>query len=322
MGHTYGPLPSFTMTTGEIDTHNNIIQQVDSHHNTITNVGRDHYTYNIHHHHPSPPVEASGSSSNSWPSFNDAPLDLLSAHFTGRRRELARISEILDVVHEDVPTRCVIHGMPGLGKTQLALQFAKSSYGQQRYSLIFWVSAATVEKLNVGFAKILDIVHHPDRFRLVEQSGKLTEARRWLEDCSSVNWLLVLDNVDINAIDFIREHLPRKNRRGNILCTTRTESVASALACVAGQQYQPLELGLPDAQDAVHLFLKESGTDAISDASKLNMSKAEEVVKCVGHLPLAVSHAASFMKESSKKLDDILTLLQAEHKLQVRAVTM
>jgi hypothetical protein len=42
----------------------------------------------------------------------------------------------------------------------------------------------------------------------------------------------------------------------------------------------------------------------------------------VGYLPLAVSHAASFMRGSSKKLDNILNLLQGEHRLRVRATTI
>jgi hypothetical protein len=53
------------------------------------------------------------------------------------------------------------------------------------------------------------------------------------------------------TLDFIREHLARKNQRGSILFTTRTESVGSFLACAAGQQHQVVELGLPDAQDAL-----------------------------------------------------------------------
>jgi hypothetical protein len=93
-------------------------------------------------------------------SFNDAPIDLLSIHFTGREGELADIGRILDIIHDDAPTRCVIHGMDGLGKTQFSLQFAKTSFS---YSLIFWVSATTIIKLNHGFTKLLNLISHPDR---------------------------------------------------------------------------------------------------------------------------------------------------------------
>jgi hypothetical protein len=252
------------------------------------------------------------------PVFNDAPLDLLSVNFTGREKELNSLSEILYITHEDVPTRCVIHGMHGLGKTQLALQFAKSSYSRGRYSSIFWISGTTVDKLHSGFLKILHLVRHPERPHIGDQSSKLTEARRWLEHSGAATWLLVLDNVDIGTLDFIRENLPRQNRRGNIIFTTRTSGVASALSHAAGKQHHLLELELPNAQDAVNLLLREGSIDAAS-ATWLTMSKANEITKCVGRLPLAISQAGSFMRQCDKELDYTLLLLQSEQRMQVRA---
>jgi hypothetical protein len=248
--------------------------------------------------------------------FNDAPLDFLSVYFTGRGRELDSIGRILEVVHDNnVPARCVVYGMHGVGKTQLSLQFAKMSSIQQRYSMIFWIPATTIEKLNHGFTKVLNLVGHPDRSH-PEQSARLTAARRWFEDSDSVAWLLVLDNVDGTSLTFIREHLPRTNRRGNILFTTRTDTVAAALACSAGQQHEIIELRLPDVQDAVNLLLSESNTDAV-DRTSWTIRKAEEVVKCVGRLPFVVSHIATFMKHSQRDLDDILQLFYSKHKNQV-----
>jgi hypothetical protein len=323
-------LYSFTMTTQESNIHmhnmtpevglqSNIIREIRLQSNITNNVAaHDQYNYYI-----SPQVETSAPSSqpSSSLAFNDAPIDLLSAHFTGREKELARVSEILNGDHEDKPIRCVVHGMHGLGKTQLALQFANSSYDNGRYSLIFWISATTIDKLNDGFANILDLIRHPGRPHLVDQRSKLTEVRRWLEDSTSTTWLLVLDNVDVSTLNFIRNNLPRQNRQGNILFTTRTADVASALSYAAGQQHQVLELGLPDVQDAVKLLLTEIGIDATS-ASWVTKSKASEVVKCVGCLPLAISQAASFMKQCHKELDYMLLLLQSEQKMEVCAEAM
>jgi hypothetical protein len=208
--------------------------------------------------------------------------------------------------------------MHGLGKTQLALQFAKSSYIHGCYSLIFWISAATIDKLNNGFVKILDLIQHPARFYLPNQTSRLTEARRWLEASTSISWLLVLDNVDVSTLDFIRENLPRQNRQGNILFTTRTPDVASVLSSVAGQQHEVLELGFPDSRDAVGLLLRESGIDSVN-VTRFAAKKAYGMVKCVGCLPLAISQAASFMRQSHKDLDYMLHLLQSERKMQVCA---
>jgi NB-ARC domain len=289
-------------------------QEVVSRNNVINNVDRDQYVNNFY-----VPAEGSGSSIQApIPlSFNDAPLDLLSIHFTGREKELADIGRVLKAAHDDVPARCVIHGMHGLGKTQLALQFAKVSFIQNRYSMIFWISATTVEKVNYGFTKVLNLVGHPDRMH-PEQGARLIAARRWLENAVSINWLLVLDNADRDTLSFIREHLPRTNRRGNILFTTRAEAVAAALACSAGQQHEIIELGLPNAQDAANLLLKEGNVDGVAWTPS-TIRKAEEVVQCVGRLPFAVSQAAAFMKQSQKDLDEVLLLFHGEHKTQVRS---
>jgi hypothetical protein len=280
---------------------------------TINHVGGNQYAYN---HCTFRQVRGDGQPSKLPSSFslNDAPIDLLSVHFSGREEELTYIAKVLDEVRCDVPTRCVVHGMHGLGKSQLALQFAKSSFDQQRYSLVMWISATNIEKLNQGFANLLHLVSHPDRFRS-EHSGRLTAARRWLEESGPTNWLLVLDNVDRETLGFLREHLPRKNGRGSILFTTRTESVAKALASVAGEQRAVFELQLPNTQDAARLLLEHFAHDGL-DLSITH--KAEEVVKCVGSLPLAIAQAASFMTESHKTLDDLLDLYHSEHKIDVR----
>src|SRR5882762_5657680 len=151
-------------------------------------------------------------------SFNDAPIDFLSSHFTGREDDLDCIGELLGVVYGSAPARCTIYGMQGMGKTQLALQYAKLSYNQQRYAVVFWISGATVEKLNQGLAAVLALTSHPDRDH-PQQSTRLTAARRWFEE-SVIMWLLVLDNVAQEAVGFLREHLPRKGSNGNVLLTT------------------------------------------------------------------------------------------------------
>jgi DNA polymerase III delta prime subunit len=277
--------------------------------NTTNNVTGDQYNNYIR-------VESSSSGqAPTPPPFIEAPLDLLSIYFTGRDKELDDIAKTFDIAHGHTPTRCVVHGMHGIGKTQLALQFAKQFFDQQRFTHIFWISATTVEKLSDGFADLLMLVGHPDRFRLADQIAKLKAARRWLENSGSINWLLVLDNVDATALSFLQENLPRRNQQGNILFTTRTEVIATALARTAGQEHKVIELGLPELQHATNLLLVESNTNAISATTK---NKAEEVVKFVGQLPLAVSHAASFMKQTQKTLDDILLLFHSEHRTQVR----
>ena len=282
----------------------------DARYSTHNNVGRD--QHNCIHLQPPPTSPKPPLSSFK---FNDAPIDCLSAYFTGREQDLDDLKNIFDSIQDNTPTRCCIHGMPGIGKTQLALRYAKLMYDQSRYEVIFWISATTLEKLNHGFAKILNLVDHRDRDH-PEQSTRLTSARRFLEELDSVKWLLIFDNVDQSTLDFLREHLPRNNAQGNILFTTRTKIVADAVVNAAGQQHQTLELRAPNAEDAAMLLMKEAGIPSSTVAASMRRAKA--LAKYVGCLPLAISLAASFVKRSHlKNLDDLLALYQSEHNYEV-----
>ena len=246
------------------------------------------------------------------PCFNDAPLDLLSVNFTGREREIALIIEFLETVHGDLPTRCALHGMHGVGKSQVSNALAKELYNNGRYTNVFWMQATTIEKLHQGFSRLLKLVSHP-ACSSTDDETRLMAARRWLEDFKLGRWLLVIDNVARETVDFLREHLPRKNGRGNVLFTTRTADVANALTHVAGERHGIVELSIPDIGDAANLFLKYLGDhETAADTSKI-----QEVVKGIGRLPLAIAQAASYMTETGSSLDDMLSLFSSERKIDV-----
>lgn len=286
---------------------------IDARDSTFTHASRDiiqNIYFNV-------PVASASSSSQleaaQPPSFNDAPIDLISSYFTGRNDDLDHVTKLLGVTYGDTPTRCAVYAMQGMGKTQLGLQYTKLSYNCQRYSVIFWISGATVGKLNQGFAGVLALIGHPDRDHQ-NQNTRLMAVRRWFEECR-IKWLLVLDNVAQEAVSFLREHLPRRNSNGNILLTTRTEAVAEAAARVAGQQHAIFELRTLGLNDATSLLLREAGMH--TEVPSAGTGEANDLVKCLGSLPLAISHAASFAKQSGKNLSDVLGIYRGKHKYDV-----
>jgi hypothetical protein len=206
--------------------------------------------------------------------------------------------------------------MPGVGKTQLVLRYATISFDGGRYSYIFWISATNVDKLNQGLANILDLVDHRDRY-LQDQSAKLTAARRWLEERQD-DWLLVIDNVHRSSLDFLRNHLPRRNARGHILFTTRTADVADTLVNISGRQDSTLKLRTMERRDTAHLLLEDAGI-AVTPAL---LDHAGELVECVGRLPLAVVQAASFMKQTGTAMDEMLELYRSDQKIEVGSYTL
>jgi NB-ARC domain len=244
---------------------------------------------------------------------NDVPMGLLSAHFTGRERDLDILDEMLDKVQSDRPGCAVVQGMPGIGKSQLLLRYAAKSFEGGRYSHVFWTSASSVVRLMNELCKILDLVH-PDRY-IQDQSIKLTATRSWLEECS-FNWLLIIDNVDTSALNFLRTHFPRRNSRGNVLFSTRTVVVAKALLDMARTPHSILQLHALDLRDATSLLFNNAGIDLTCVTPSLS-SLAGELVQSVGRLPLAVVQAASFMKETDISLGDMLKLYKSKDKMEV-----
>ena len=208
--------------------------------------------------------------------------------------------------------------MPGLGKTQLALKFSDLAYKEQRYPFVFWISAASIEKLNQGFSKLLDLVCLANRIYL-DQSARCTAARVWLEDGESKvkrKWLLVLDNINQETSEHTREMLPRSNSNGSILMTMRTKHVAESMTVAFGEQHSCIGLGVPSVEDAVALLLRTAGMDQ-ERLGQAGLQEARNVVKSIGLLPLAVDQAASFMKESNYSTSDVLDIYKNEQEDQV-----
>ncbi|KZP34656.1 hypothetical protein FIBSPDRAFT_810048 [Athelia psychrophila] len=228
--------------------------------------------------------------------LNDAPIDRISTCFTGRKSELDSVSTFFNTLQSDMPTRFVIWGMPGLGKSQLALQYANLAFTMGVYSHVFFVSASTVEKLCQGLAQILGVLNHADRNH-PDQAVQIAAVRLWFEQ-SDRRWLLIIDNVTAESAQFLREHLPRRNANGSILITTRTRHVAEFVANAAGQEYPIFELKALSKADSVSLLLKKAGIQASASA---NLESAEKLVNRMGSLPLAIEQAGSYMKRSGLK---------------------
>ena len=253
-------------------------------------------------------------------SFNDAPVDLLSIHFMERERELDRIRNAHQVSEENAPTRCAIWGIPGVGKTQLAIRYTKIFLQDATVSAVFWICCSNVERLHQGFSKLLNLIDHPDQF-ISEQSARVVAARRWLEQpevSGILRWLLVLDNVvDITALEFLRENLPRQGKQGRILITTRTKAIAHAICKASGRLQLSFELEPPEMGDAIIFFLKsvEVSEDSISSVSRRQVT---DLIKWLGRLPFAIEHAASFMTQSSQTIDSFMRLYQSNEKSRVR----
>ena len=144
--------------------------------------------------------------------------------FTGRQHLLKHLVHLFESNERIAITQPVsISGLGGIGKTQLALEYAHRCY-PHIYRCVLWVNAADKAALETSYlalARLLELV--PKQEREVERIVRAVNV--WLEQHGS--WLLILDNAD--DLELASRFLPT-HPRGHILLTTRTQIVGHVAA--------------------------------------------------------------------------------------------
>ena len=153
-------------------------------------------------------------------------------HFVARKTELIEIDKVLG---GDGTCRVVVlHGLGGIGKTQLSAVYAKRY--KDSYSAIFWLNIKDEDSLKQSFVKVAKQIsrEHPSALRLsnVDINENLDEVvnavKAWLSLPNNIRWLMIYDNydnpklpgkTDPAAVD-IRMFLP-ESYQGSIIIITR-----------------------------------------------------------------------------------------------------
>lgn len=154
-------------------------------------------------------------------------------------RFVARDTEMDELKKELIPASkneirrkvFVLHGLGGIGKTQLAVEFARKY--QTSFSAIFWIDGSTKEKLQQSIADLAnrlpqDQISAKTRVCLRERKFNVDEVvdevLQWLSQPLNSKWLLIFDNVDQEFPAFDVKYFPEADQ-GSILVTTRLASL-------------------------------------------------------------------------------------------------
>jgi len=222
-------------------------------------------------------------------------------YFTGREELLRRLAASLRVGETvGIFQPHAVSGLGGVGKTQLALEYAYRYY--QDYEVVLWTRADTQEALISGFvtfAALLQLPQQEERDQL-----KIVQAfKHWL--MNNAGWLLLLDNADDLAL--VRDFLPPTGK-GHTLLTTRAASM--------GRLAQRLEVDTLDVEPGALLLLRL--TYRLAPDAPLEQAEASErtialsITQELGGLPLALDQAGAYIEETHCSLVDYLQLYRTQ----------
>jgi AAA+ ATPase superfamily predicted ATPase len=188
-------------------------------------------------------------------------------HFVAREDELREIHKALS--GDGSRHIVVLHGLGGIGKTQLAIAYAKRH--KDNYSAIFWLNIKDEDSLKQSFARVArqilqeyPLAHGLSTIDMKNLDDVIDAVKAWLSLPYNTRWLIIYDNydnprlasnTDPTAVD-ITKFLPEVYQ-GSVLVTTRSSEVE------IGHLRHVTKLG--DVRDSLKILSNASRREGVLD---------------------------------------------------------
>lgn len=187
--------------------------------------------------------------------FNEAPY-MPDELFIGREDELQDMAKRLKK-----EKRFVLTGTGGVGKTSLAIAYAKSPFAD--YTSILWLDARSQATLEASFRSIASCIWAFQDPQVLEESIIPERVRRWLSDRRNIGWLMIFDNYDEPKKFAINKYYPH-NENGTIIITTRCQD-----AFAKSFNLKPLQ----SVSDSLKILQTRSEREEVESGSLQNWDK-------------------------------------------------
>ncbi|KAH7137371.1 hypothetical protein B0J13DRAFT_528006 [Dactylonectria estremocensis] len=213
------------------------------------------------------------------------------SRFVGQDRELKFLLEGVEGALKSQRS-CVIHGIGGVGKTHLALEFCHRH--RDRFQFIFWVDAQNEATISGSFVRIAESLSLHDGTKA--PGPRVVEvARQWL--CQNSGWLLIFDNVECDAL--IRNRFWPPCQHGAIILTSQRTDLRFET-----DSSLPLEpLADDDGSKLLLQYLPNHQNES-------DLELARQLSREVDKLPLLLVGLGGFISESYADPQDVLNLLR------------
>ena len=200
-----------------------------------------------------------------------AEVPARNADFTGRAETLELLRDKLSRGSGAVAQ--VLHGLGGVGKTQLAQEYAHRFKAD--YDLVWWVPAESAEEISLSFAALARRM----QLRVGENVAEAAAAAlAELRGDTAARWLIIFDNAD-NA-ELLGSWIPSGN--GHVIITSRNKEWTNAA--------DPLPVDVFSREESVAHLLRH--------VPHLDASDADQVAEALGDLPIAVVQASAWLEQT------------------------
>ncbi|MBO0794187.1 MAG: helix-turn-helix domain-containing protein, partial [Ktedonobacteraceae bacterium] len=223
--------------------------------------------------------------------------------FTGRDLELEHLrTQLQQKQAAAIGQMQSISGLGGVGKTQLAVEYAYRH--QDEYQYVLWADAENAEGLIRSFTEIARLLNLPEK-DAQKQAFTIQATKRWLHH--QRDWLLILDNV--NHPELLLDFLP-PTVGGHVLITTRCAEMNIHIASLA----PPLVVDIFSDEQGALFLLHRSGLLALDVT--LNQAEAGmwqlalSISHELGGLPLALDQAGAYLSTTKCSLSTYQQLYQ------------
>ena len=195
------------------------------------------------------------------------------ADFTGRGATLELLRDKLAGGGMAVVVAQALYGLGGVGKTQLALEYAHRFMAD--YDLVWWVPSERAEEITGALADLAR------KMGLKVGDNVADAAETALEELrrdTSPHWLLIFDNADDPKQ--LEPYLP--TGAGHVLITSRNQAWTHSA--------EPLEVNVFTTDESVSHLLRH--------VPELDMADAKSLADALGQLPLAVEQASAWLEQT------------------------
>ena len=242
---------------------------------------------------------------------SNLPYKSLGKLFKGREEFLAKLRQTLGGMkhlgHQRAAaitaeaTAVVVHGLGGVGKTQVAIEYAHR-YADEFTALLFLVADSSA-----GLQQNLANLCGPAVFNLPEQDEcemekQVAAALRWLQQ--HPGWFVIFDSVDTKeARRAVEELLGRLTSAGQVLITSRLGGWKSSI--------KSLELDVLAEDDATAYLLEK--TELRRRRQPDDVQQARTVAVELGQLALALEQAGAYINKSRRTFAQYLEEWRSQH---------